>query len=44
MKGLTCLRDLPACCRAVIPDKHQKMRLVNFSPLFTLNMEKKKNH
>lgn len=42
MKGFTCLRELPACCRAVIPDKHLKIRFVHFSPLFTLNMVKKK--
>lgn len=42
MKGLTCLRDLPACCRAVIPDKHLKIRVVHFSLLYTLNLAKKK--
>jgi len=42
MKGLTCLRDLPACCGAVIPDKHLKIRVVHFGSLFTLNMAKKR--
>lgn len=42
-KGLTCLRDLPACCRAVIPDKHLKSCSFQFVVYFKLVGGRKKS-